>query len=453
MARDTADDTPIDSFDDLVGELSRGSKPPGAFRIGTEHEKFPFRKSDLSPVPYEGERGVRAILEGMQRRTGWEPITDDGRLIGLAGGPGEGAISLEPGGQFELSGAPVETVHETCREANVHLAHAKRVGDELGIGFLGMGGSPVWTLDETPRMPKSRYDIMRGYMPKVGTQGPDMMHRACTIQVNLDFSSEADMARKMWITTRLQYVALALFAASPFTDGKPNGYQSWRGAIWHDTDNDRAGLHRFMAEPGMTFARYADWALDRPMYFITRGGTYRDMTHITFRDFWQNGDGTDRANMGDWKNHLSTLFPDVRLKQFLEMRGADGGPWRWICALPALWVGLLYDDDALDRAEELAGAIDFEAVVRMRDAVPAQGLAAPAGERRVLDVARDMVAAARDGLAARARLNVQGEDETHHLAPLEEALALEQTLAQRMLKAYHGRWDEDASGAFSEYAY
>ena len=453
MARDTADETPIGSMADLVEEIARGSKPPEAFRIGTEHEKFPFYVSDGSPVPYEGPRGIRALLEGMAERTGWEPITDDGKLIGLAGGPGEGAISLEPGGQFELSGAPVETVHETCRESNVHLAHAKRVAHDLGIGFLGIGGSPVWTLADTPHMPKSRYDIMRRYMPKVGTQGLDMMHRTCTIQVNLDFSSEHDMARKMWVSTRLQPVATALFAASPFTDGRPNGFQSWRGSIWRDTDNDRAGLHRFMAEPGLTFERYVEWAVERPMYFITRNGTYRDMTHITFRRFMEEGDGGDMANMGDWKNHLSTLFPDVRLKQFLEMRGADGGPWRRICALPALWVGLLYDEDALAQAEEIARPLDFEAVVRMRDRVPEEGLDAPAGNRRVIDLARDMVAAARDGLAARARLNRNGDDETHFLAPLEETLALEQTQAQRMLKLYDSSWERDARHAFDEFAY
>ena len=454
MALDTADDTPIEGFADLVAEIARGCKPPEQFRIGTEHEKFPFYTADLTPVPYTGERpGIRELLLGMRERTGWRPIEDDGRIIGLVGGKGEGAISLEPGGAFELSGAPVGTVHETCRESNLHLAHAKRVAHDLGIGFLGLGGSPLWTLEETPKMPKSRYDIMRGYMPKVGTQGLDMMHRTCTIQVNLDFSSEADMARKMWISTRLQPVATALFAASPFTDGRPNGFESWRGAIWRDTDNDRAGLHRFMAEPGLTFEAYVDWAVDRPMYFITRDGRYRDMTHITFRDFMANGDDGATANMGDWKNHLSTLFPDVRLKQFLEMRGADGGPWRRICALPAFWVGLLYDADALDRAEELARPLDFEAVERMRAEVPEKGLEAPAGNRRVIDLARDLVDAARDGLAARARLNAQGDDETHFLAPLEETLALGQTQAQRMLRLYHSSWEHDVRHAFDEYAY
>ena len=460
LARDTTDDTPIESRDALVATLEAGCKPRDAWRIGTEHEKFPFYADTLTPVPYEGEDGrpgIRDLLEGMQARTGWTPITDDGRIIGLAGGKGEGAISLEPGGQFELSGAPVETIHQTCRESNVHLAHAKRVGDDLGIRFLGVGGSPKWPLDATPEMPKSRYDIMRRYMPKMGENGLDMMHRTCTIQVNLDFASEADMARKMWVSTRLQPVASALFAASPFTDGAPNGWLTWRQAIWLDTDNDRAGLHRFMAEPGLTFEKYVDWALARPMYFVVRDGRYIDMTHITFADFMKEGadgpDGRLTANMGDWTNHLSTLFPDVRLKQFLEMRGADGGPWRRICALPALWVGLLYDGDALDAAEELAAGLPFEAVREMRAAVPAKGLDAPAGNRRVLDVARDAVALAREGLERRAKPNVNGDDETHFLAPLEETVALEQTQAERMLKSYHSTWERNIDHVFEEYAY
>ena len=450
MARDTTDERPIEGKADLIEELARGCKPPERFRIGTEHEKFPFYSASLEPVPYEGDRGIRALLESMRERTGWEPIFDDGRIIGLAAPPGEGgAISLEPGGAFELSGAPVETVHQTCRESNIHLAHAKRAGEELGIRFLGAGGSPLWTLDETPRMPKSRYDIMRRYMPKVGSHGLDMMHRTCTIQVNLDFSSEADMARKMWISTRLQPLATALFAASPFTDGAPNGLQSWRGEIWTDTDNGRAGLHRFMAEPGMTFERYVDWAVAQPMYFVLREGAYRDMTHITFRDFMATGE----ANRGDWTNHLSTLFPDVRLKQFLEMRGADGGPWRRICALPAFWVGLLYDEEALDAAEELARPITFEQVREMRARVPAEGLDAPAGNHSVLEIAREAVAIAERGLANRARLNANGNDETHFLAPLQETLALGQTQAQRMLALYRSSWEGDVRHMFDEYAY
>ena len=456
MARDTTDETPIEGRDALVATLEAGCKPPARFRIGTEHEKFPFYTADHAPVPYDGadgRPGIRDLLEGMRERTGWEPITDDGRIIGLVGGKGEGAISLEPGGAFELSGAPVETIHETCRESNRHLAHAKRVGHDLGIGFLGVGAQPVATAGSVPRMPKSRYDIMRGYMPKVGTRGLDMMHRTATIQVNLDFSSESDMARKMWIATRLQPVAAALFAASPFTDGAPAGELSWRWGVWSDVDNGRAGLHRFMAEPGLTFERYVDWAVAQPMYFVLRDGHYVDMTHITFADFMANGNEGMTANMGDWTNHLSTLFPDVRLKQFLEMRGADGGPWRRICALPAFWVGLLYDADALDAAEELARPIGFEALATMRERVAAEALAAPAGNRTVLQVARDAVAIAREGLARRARLNATGEDETHFLAPLEETLALEQTPAERMLALYHSSWERDIDHVFSEYAY
>lgn len=460
MARDTTDETPIAGRAALVETLAAGCKPPDAWRIGTEHEKFPFYTADHAPVPYDGgaRPGIRDLLEGMRERTGWEPITDDGRIIGLVGGHGEGAISLEPGGAFELSGAPVETIHETCRESNRHLAHAKRVGHELGIAFLGLGAQPVATAETVPKMPKSRYDIMRAYMPKVGTRGLDMMHRTATIQVNLDFSSEADMARKMWVATRLQPVATALFAASPFTDGAPAGELTWRGGVWRDVDNGRAGLHRFMTEPGLTFERYVDWAVAQPMYFVVREeadgvARYRDMTHITFADFMAHGHDGMVANMGDWTNHLSTLFPDVRLKQFLEMRGADGGPWRRICALPALWVGLLYDADALDAAAELARPLSFEAVAQMRERVPAEALAAPAGNRTVGEVARDMVAIARDGLARRARLNAQGSDETHFLAPLEETLALGQTQAERMLALYHSAWDGDIDHVFSEYAY
>ena len=289
MARDTTDLTPIESRDQLVRELESGCKPKEAWRIGTEHEKFGFFRHDFSPVPYDapdGEGSIRALLEGMRgdRPTG-NRYLDEGKLIGLAGGSGEGAISLEPGGQFELSGAPLETIHDTCRESNAHLSQVKEVADPLGIGFLGLGGSPKWTLDETPEMPKSRYDIMRRYMPKIGTQGLDMMHRTCTIQVNLDFASEADMRRKMQVSTKLQSVAAALFANSPFTNGKPNGLLSWRSDIWRDTDNQRSGVLPFIFDDGFGFEHYVDWALDVPMYFVTRDGHYHDCTDVTFRQF------------------------------------------------------------------------------------------------------------------------------------------------------------------------
>ncbi|KHJ55670.1 glutamate--cysteine ligase [Aureimonas altamirensis] len=457
MARDTTDLTPIDSVDDLTLYMKGGEKPKAQFRIGTEHEKFGFYANTLAPVPYEGERGIRSLLEGMQTLSGWEAITDDGRIIGLAGASGQGAISLEPGGQFELSGAPVETIHQTCRESNAHLADVRKVAKGLGIEFLGMGSSPLWTLAETPIMPKSRYDIMRNYMPKVGTRGLDMMFRTCTIQVNLDFADEADMRRKMQIGMKLQPVATALFANSPFTEGKPNGLVSWRSDVWRDVDNQRSGLLPFVFEPGFTYRDYVEWALDVPMYFVMRDGVYHDATDITFRQFLDGafkGRVADATpNMGDWTNHLSTLFPDVRLKRFIEMRGADGGPWRRICALPALWVGLLYDEAAMAEAEALCADWTFEEVSAMREAVPTTGFATGFRDASVLELSRAVVAIARKGLKARARMNEEGNDESHFLAPLEEVVARGTTSAEELVRLYDTQWDRSMAKVFAHLAY
>ena len=457
MARDTTDSSPVEGFDALIGYMAQGEKPESEWRIGTEHEKFPFYVDGNAPVPYGGDHGIRALLEGMREVLGWDPIVDAGHIIGLVEPTGQGAISLEPGGQFELSGAPLETIHQTCREGNAHLAQLRQIAEPLGIRFLGLGGSPKWTLAETPRMPKSRYDIMTAYMPKVGSHGLDMMYRSCTIQVNLDFSSEADMRRKMQVSLKLQPLATALFANSPFTEGRPNGFQSWRGEIWRDTDNQRSGLLPFCFSPDFGYADYAEWALDVPMYFLIRDGRYHDVTHVTFRQFMdgalRNEVPDGMPTMGDWANHLSTLFPDVRLKRFLEMRGADGGPWRRICALPAFWVGLLYDEAALDAAETLTGAWTFEDVSAMRDAVPTEGLDAVIRNRPLVDVARDVLQISRTGLANRHRRNADGYDETHFLAPLEEAVARGTTSAQEMVTAYHTRWGGSIEPVFLEYAY
>lgn len=457
MARDTTDQTPISSVSELTDYLAEGCKPPEAFRIGTEHEKFAFFKADNSPVPYFGEASISALLNGMQEKLGWEPIIDAGHIIGLAEPAGMGAISLEPGGQFELSGAPVETLHETCKESNQHLATLREVAEPLGIRFLGIGGSPKWTLDETPRMPKSRYDIMSRYMPKVGTQGLDMMYRTCTIQVNLDFSSPQDMARKMQVSMKLQPLATALFASSPFTEGKPNGLLSWRGDIWRDTDNQRSGLLPFAVEDGFTFTHYVEWALDVPMYFIVRDGRYHDCTHVTFRQFMAGalkGEITAwEPTLGDWTNHLSTLFPDVRLKRFLEMRGADGGPWRRICALPAFWVGLLYDDAALEAAQALTASWRLADVQALRDAVPAEGLKATIAGKSLMDVAREVIAISRAGLKARGRLNGDGQDESLFLASLDEIIAKKTTLADDLLMLYNGRWNGSVEPVFDDYQY
>lgn len=457
MARDTTDFSPIESKDELVGYLAAGNKPKEKWRIGTEHEKFPFYVDGNAPVPYGGEKGIRAILEGMQNKLGWDPIVDAGRIIGLVEPTGQGAISLEPGGQFELSGAPLETIHQTCREGNAHLAQVREIAEPMGIRFLGLGGSPKWTLAETPKMPKSRYEIMTRYMPKVGELGLDMMYRTCTIQVNLDFESERDMRRKMQVSLKLQPLATALFANSPFTDGRPNGLQSWRAEIWRDTDNQRSGLLELCFSPEFGFADYVEWALDVPMYFVIRDGRYIDMTHMTFRRFMA-GDAHNHvpdgmATMGDWANHLSTLFPDVRLKRFLEMRGADGGPWRRICALPAFWVGLLYDEEALDAAEALTRDWTFEEVRQMRDAVPVEGISAVFRNHSLRYVARDVLAISRAGLKRRNRTNRDGFDETHFLSTLDEVVARGTTSAEEMLNAYHTRWDGSIEPVFSEYAY
>ncbi|MEX3007097.1 glutamate--cysteine ligase [Hoeflea sp. TYP-13] len=457
MARDTTDQTPVSSVDELISHLAEGCKPKEEFRIGTEHEKFAFFLDDNSPVPYEGERSISALLKGMRDVLGWEEILDEGKIIGLVEPTGMGAISLEPGGQFELSGAPLENIHQTCRESNSHLSQLREIAEPLGIGFLGLGGSPLWTREQTPRMPKSRYDIMTNYMPKVGSQGIDMMYRTCTIQVNLDFSSEADMRRKMQVSMCLQPLATALFALSPFTDGKPNGLLSWRADIWRDTDNDRTGVLPFVFSDEFGFADYANWALDVPMYFIVRDGHYYDCTHVTFRQFMNGALAKDVPdgipNMGDWANHLSTLFPEVRLKRFIEMRGADGGPWRKICALPAFWVGLLYDDGALEAAMELTRSWRFEDVRALRDSVPKLGFDAEIGGRNLHKISREVLAISRAGLQSRNQLNEEDNDEAHFLAPLEESVARGKTGAGELLDLYHGAWGGTVDPVFKDYAY
>jgi glutamate--cysteine ligase len=444
----------VSSRDELVAWLEEGSKAPSAFRLGTEHEKFPFYVDDLSSVPYEGKNGrggIGALLEGMRAATGWEPITDRDHLIGLADPAGGGAISLEPGGQFELSGAPLDSVHGTASELEAHLELVKRVAAEHGIGFLGLGMSPQWTLAQTPAMPKSRYRIMTAYMPKVGSRGLDMMYRTSTVQVNVDFASEADMARKMRVSVALQPIATALFANSPFTDGRPNGRLSERSEIWRDTDRDRTGMTPFVFDDGFGFESYVDWALRTPMYFVKRGETYHDVAGADFRDLLAGRLPAlpgERATLSDWANHLSTLFPEVRLKRYIEMRGADSGSAAHIAALSAFFVGLLYDETALDGAWELVKTWTAEDRQALRDTAPMLGFAATVAGRSVRDVARDALALSRGGLARRARLDAQGRDETLHLAILEDRVARGRTAADDLLQLYHGAWGGSVTPVF-----
>ncbi|MCX4162736.1 MULTISPECIES: glutamate--cysteine ligase [Paraburkholderia] len=443
MARDISNAAPISSLDSLIAHHRDGCKPEGAFRIGTEHEKFAFFRDGHRPVPYDGDASISALLNGMKARLGWEPILDEGRIIGLTGPQGMGAISLEPGGQFELSGAPVSNLHETCKEAGHHLSILRGIAEPLGIRFLGAGSSPKWHLDDTPAMPKSRYEIMRRYMPKIGSRGLDMMYRTCTIQVNLDYSSEADMCRKMQVSMKLQPLATAIFAASPFTEGRPNNFLSWRSDVWRDTDNARAGILPFVFNEDFGFVDYVKWALDVPMYFVIRDGKYRDCTHITFRQFLDGalkGEIDDwQPNMGDWTNHLSTLFPEVRLKSYLEMRGADGGPLLRICALPAFWVGLLYDNEALQAAQELTADWTYEEVLALRNEVPTHALNASFRGEKLLHVAEEVMDLVRLGLKNRDRRNSDGYDERIFLAPIEDMLARGTTLAEDMLNHYRSR--------------
>ena len=457
MARDTVDDRPLENRAQMIDWFSQGCKPREDWRIGTEHEKFAFYTEDNSPVPYEGVNGIEALLKGMQAELGWEAILDEGRIIGLAGGDGEGAISIEPGGQFELSGAPLETIHQTCRESNQHLRAVKQVARDLGMGFLGTGSSPVWTLEQTPKMPKSRYQIMTRYMPKVGTRGLDMMYRTATIQVNLDFSDERDMQRKLQTSLKLQPLASALFANSPFTNGVPNGELSWRSGVWHDVDNQRGGYHPQMLDDGFGFEAYADWCLDIPMYFIIREGKYIDMTHVTFREFYDGKTAKEmpgvEATMGDWSNHVSTVFPDVRLKRFLEMRGADGGPWRGICALPAFWVGLLYDDQALDEAEALVKDWSGKDVGQLRIDVPAKAIHAEICGKSLKTIGKEVLKISKGGLERRNRLNGEGFDERLFLVPLDEVIASGRTSAEQLLWLYNGPWQKDISRIYDEMAF
>ena len=453
MARDVVDGEVVESRDALAAWFEAGCKPASAFRVGTEHEKIPFYRAGLSPVPYEGETGIRALLEGMNARIGWERIEDGGHLIGLYDANGGGAISLEPGGQFELSGAPLETAHETAEELDRHLGHCRAVAGPLGIGFLSLGMSPKWTLAETPAMPKSRYDIMKRYMPRVGTRGLDMMFRTATVQSNLDFRDEADMVAKMRVGLALQPAITALFANSPFTDGKPNGFLSMRSEIWRHTDAERTGMLPFVFEPGMGFERYVDFALDVPMYFLKRGSTYLDVAGASFRDLLEGRLAAapgERATMADWANHLSTIFPEVRLKRYLEMRGADVGPPDRIVALAALMIGIYYDEDALRSAQDLIKDWSAEDRQTLRDEVPRLGLAARVRGRELRGVALDMLAIARKGLWRRARLNAKGEDETIWLRGLEAIAESGRSPAEGWLDRYEHAWGRSVDPAFRE---
>jgi glutamate--cysteine ligase len=447
---------PIERQEDLAEYLAAGCKPVEDWRIGTEHEKFGYCQDSLKPLPYDGDRSIRAMLEGLRDRFGWAEVRESDYLIGLQK---DGAnVSLEPGGQLELSGAPLENIHQTCDELNEHLREVKAVADDIGAGFIGLGAAPVWTQDDMPMMPKGRYRLMTDYMQKVGTHGLQMMYRTCTVQVNLDFGSEADMVQKMRVALALQPVATALFANSPFLDGRPNGHKSWRSRIWRDLDASRTGMLPFVFDEGFGFEAYAQYALDVPMYFVYRDGAYIDARGQSFREFLKGRLPAlpgEVPTLSDWADHLTTIFPEARLKKFIEMRGADGGPWRRLCALPALWVGVLYDQTSLDAAWDLARGLDAETREGLRVAASVHGLQGEAGGVRLHDLAREMLAIAESGLRARARPGADGliPDETHFLNTLKESVETGRVPADELLERYHGDWGGDLDRIYADYSY
>ena len=441
----------IEHRDQLLAPMIKGEKPATAWRIGTEHEKLVYATANHHAPSYAEPGGIRDLLMALTDY-GWEPVIESGNVIALTGS--DGAVSLEPAGQLELSGAPLENLHQTCAETGRHLDQVKAIGAKTGTGFLGLGMWPDKRRDELPIMPKGRYAIMLGHMPRVGSMGLDMMLRTCTIQVNLDYSSEADMAQKFRTSLALQPLATALFANSPFTEGRPNGFLSYRSHIWSDTDPHRTGMLPFVFEDGFGYDRYAEYMLDVPMYFVFREGKYIDAAGHSFRDFLKGKLSVlpgELPRASDWVDHLSTAFPEVRLKSFLEMRGADGGPWGTICALPAFWVGLLYDQAALDAAWDLVKHWDMDGREALRTAVPKLGLDAPLpGGGTLKDIAAEVLAISRSGLNARARLNSAGDNESGFLAPLDEIVASGKVPAQRLLDKFHGEWGGDISRVYED---
>ena len=454
MSTKTASSAPSPVIEDraqLLEVFAKGEKPRETWRIGTEHEKFVYRCDDHSAPAYGDPDGIRDLLDELTQ-FGWSPVEENGNVIALSGP--DGTVSLEPAGQLELSGAPLDNIHDTCSEAARHLEQVKKVGEKLDLGFLGLGMWPDKKRSDLPIMPKGRYGIMLDYMPKKGNLGLDMMLRTCTIQTNLDYSSEADMAQKFRVALALQPLGTALFANSPFTESKPNGFLSYRSHIWSDTDLDRTGMLPFVFEDGFGYERYADYALEVPMYFVFRDGKYLDASGLDFRDFL-NGELSilpgEKPTIDDWNDHLSTIFPEVRLKSFLEMRGSDGGPWNRICALPALWVGLLYDQTALDAAWDVVKDWNIEGREILRESVPKMGLGAPLPNGRTLgELAPQILDIATAGLSARAKLNGSGDNESGFLDPLREIVASGKTPAERMLERYHGGWDGDVSHVYEE---
>lgn len=431
---------PIESLDQLAAYLEAGCKSKSDWRIGTEHEKFGWLTDTHAPLPFAGDRSITTLFTGLQARFGWQPMHEGGNVVGLT--RNGATISLEPGGQVELSGAPLTSTLEVAAELQNHLDELCAIADPMGVRFMGIGAAPEWRHEEMPVMPKGRYRLMTDYMDKTGTHGRQMMYRTCTVQVNLDFASEADMVQKLRVALALQPVATALFASSPFFEGHPNGHKSWRSRIWRSLDASRTGMLPFVFDEGMGFQAYVDWVLDVPMYFVYRDGKYIDALGQSFRDFLKGQLPAlpgEKPTLSDWADHMTTVFPEARAKKFIEMRGADCGNQAHIVALPAFWTGLMYDQSALDAAWDLVKHFDTDMREGLRVAASVAALQGEYGGLRLIDLARAAVDLAHAGLAAR------GLGEEAQLAPLVESLKTGRVQADHWLSLYHGEWRGDLS--------
>ncbi|MCY3878702.1 MAG: glutamate--cysteine ligase [Rhodobacteraceae bacterium] len=447
---------PVESYDQLVEYCAAGSKPASDWRIGTEHEKFGFIEATGQPLPYSGDCSIRVLLQGLRDEFGWGEICEAGNIIGLQK---DGAnISLEPGGQLELSGAPLKTLHETCDEVNEHLRQVRSLADRIGARFVGIGAAPDWHHDEMPVMPKGRYRLMTDYMRQVGIFGVAMMYRTCTVQVNLDYSSEADMVRKLRVGLALQPLATALFANSPYFEGRRTGLLSTRSRFWRDLDADRTGMLPFVFDEGFGFQAWTDYALDVPMYFVYRDGVYHDALGQSFRDFMQGRLPAlpgEKPLMSDWADHLTTIFPEARVKRFIELRGADAGPWRSLCALPAFWTGIFYHQPALDAAWDMVKNWDSETREGLRVVAGQRGFEGEFNGIHIGKSAESALALATEGLKARAAQGVGGmvPDETHFLNSLHDSIETGLTPAEELMHRVDAEWDGDLRRILRECSY
>lgn len=425
----------------LIEFFARQCKPQDQWKIGIEFERFAYDKKKLKPLPYSGRTSTTTFLQELAKKYNWQPVMEGQNIIALK--RDQQSITLEPGGAIELSGAPLPSVHHCCKSVNIHMQETADIGEQLGVGFLTLGFDPKWNRGDFTWVPKSRYDIMREYMPRVGNMGIDMMQRTATVQVNLDYASESDMVQKSRIGLALQPIIGAIFSNSPFMNGRVSGFQSYRNYVWLDTDAARTGDLPFMFDGDGGFEKYVDYLLDVPMYFVLRDGQYIDATGQSFRDFMVGKLPAlpgEFATIEDWQNHTTCVFPIVRLKPWIEMRGADGGSWQYLCALPALWTGLLYDVDAQQATTDLIKDWAADERRSLHLDTPKAGLQTKFRRGTVANIAKQILTIAEHGLQRRNFRDKNGADETYFLDPLKEILDSGKTQSDLLIEKFQGEW-------------